>query len=220
MNLYKYRRARYYKVEEVFTGFIVPEYLRNEAKDRLFTDFYMKRINWENFVHDNYGAEMTTMMKHQSNGGYIPLDMFILTGWLDHRNWDRMFYNETLHGQMTDAEVHMAYNPKLPWDLNTEKGKRELEDQYQRVHKYCPGFMAKEGEALNIPRIIAQAKKKHNLELTNEEKSLLQELQVKVSEDLKLLEDKPKKNKILQKIGSIMPKILSKLKPGKALMSK
>lgn len=211
---------RYFKVEETYTGFIVPEYLKKEARDRLFTDFYQKRVQWENFIHDNYGAELSLGIRVYPTGMAIPLDLFVLTGWLDHRNWDRMFYNETLHGGMTETEVDFAYNPKLPFDLSTERGKKDFAEQYEHLHKYLPGFLAKEGEKLNIPRMIAQAKNKHNKELSTEEKSLLKEFHSKCLEDQKLLEDKPAKNKILQKIGSIMPKVLTNWKPGKALMSK
>lgn len=210
---------RYSKIEEVLPGFIVPDYLQKEAKDRLFSDYYKKKIQWEDFVHDNYGAELTFGIRYYDVGMLIPIDWFILTGWLDHRNWDRMFYNETLHGEITEKEADFAYNHNLHFDLNTEKGKKQFAAEYEHLHKYLPGFIAKEDEKLNIPKLIALAKKKGNFELTTEDSNILAQLETKLMEENKLLEVKPVKS-VAQKIGSIFPKLLANLKPGKAIMSK
>ena len=208
---------RYHKVEETIPGFEVPEYLQKEAKDRLYKDFLKKHDQWFNFLHDNYGSELTQSAGVERTQSYVPLDFFTFQGWMDHKNWERLFYNETLHGEMSHEMQSFLDNAKLPFDLNTEKGKRELIADYERLHKYLPGCFAKEGEELNHQKIIAAAKKKNNTELTSEEEGILEQLQLNNIKDQKLLEEKEVKKSI--KVGSVFPKLLQKILPGKRLMS-
>jgi len=102
--LYKRRRTRYYKLERGLKGFFVPDYLRKEAKDRLFSDFAKNRADWYSYRNREWFNDTTPTMHWSHTEKLFPLELFVLHGLFRDWFWDRFFYNET-KPEITDAEA-------------------------------------------------------------------------------------------------------------------
>ena len=74
---FKARRRRYYKVERTLQGYFVPDYVKNEVKQRTTIETMLAADEWNRFMHENYYSDMTP----SSASGVV--SEFILSDFMD-----------------------------------------------------------------------------------------------------------------------------------------
>ena len=219
--LFKRRRARYYKVERAVRGFIVPDYLRKEAENRLLADTVENIDEYENFYQVNFANDMTPNLHWPTTARLFPLEIFILYGLFNERFWTQYFYNETLP-EPTQGEVEQYAKEFLDqrkyFDFETEVGKREFEGEVNRFIKLYPSSIVRPGEEFNFKRYYAQFALLNNRDTSKFEESLIEDIKAKIKakklEKLKSITDDPKglitddSKKHESYIGTKFPKLL------------
>lgn len=213
--LFKARRRRYYKVERAVRGFWVPDHIRKDAENRLYKDTVDNINEWEDFYETNYDNDMTPSIHWPTTVRLIPLEVFIMYGLFNESFWSQYFYNET-QPEPTQAEVEEYARDHLDqrkyFDIETEAGKREFEEEVNRFIKLHPGTVVKVGEQYNFKRFYAQYAIKHARDTSKFEQSLVEDIKNKLAEKkadrLKQLSDKKVPAEQKNNIGTVYPKLL------------
>jgi len=150
------RRARYWKVERGLRGFFVPEFIRSQAKTQTYGDYVKVDNEWKNFVYNNYMSDMTPTARRTALPNY-GFDWVMNYGLWNNDAWERYFFNERDQGDITEKEAKFVRDPKrFPYDLTTAEGKREFEQNIQKVNEKYPGIVAVEGQKFDFKKHYAE----------------------------------------------------------------
>ena len=197
--LFKRRRARYYKVERGVRGTYVPEFLRQEAANRLLVDTVENKQEWQDFLYNNYISDMTPATRASIIPKYIPLELFNQYKLFSNDGWERYFLNETNYNSYTEKHRKEAQNI-FNLQANDPISKKNFEDQVNRFIDLYPGAVIKEGEKFNFEKFYAKlgAQKTETIDSKNYEK---------LREDLKVAIGDKKEKKMKKKLGTSMPSL-------------
>jgi len=213
--LFKARRRRYYKVERAVRGFWVPDYLRKEAESRLLKDTVENINEWRNFYEVNYDNDMTPSIHWPTNARLLPLEIFIMYGLFNENFWTQYFYNETKL-EPTQAEIEEYAKEELDqrkyFDIETEAGRREFEEEMNRFTKLYPGAIVKDGEQFNFKRYYAKYAILNGRDTSKFETSLVEDIKNKLAakkaDRAKQLTDKKISSDQKNNIGTEFPERL------------
>ena len=173
------RRARYYKVERAHRGFYVPDYIRREAEERTVLDFARNKEVWDNFLHDNFAADMTPTL---GNGRkFILYDFLQIFGLLKADAWDRFFFNEASFEEVTKEELAET-EFRRAFDVTSPEGRTQFERYVKRYMALYPGALVPEGKEFDFPRFYAGYAVANGLETAQYDQNLIGELRQKLDE--------------------------------------
>ena len=200
----------------------MPEWLRNEAKQRTLAETAQVLEEWENFVFQNYYSDMTPTTRGPVMARLLPLEIINTYGIFKEEAWERFFFNEVRYEEPTKTEdLKEALNPYNHYELDTEEGRREFENKVQKFINMYPGSIVPEGESFDFKQFYAKHAILHGKDTGKFDPKLIEELKTKLYGDnttsyaLEGEEQKIGKNVV----GKIMPKGLFN-KTRKAIMSK
>jgi len=213
--LFKARRRRYYKVERGLRGFWVPDHIRKDAENRLLKDTVENINEWDEFYEVNYDNDMTPNIHSPTTARLIPLEVFIMYGLFNEHFWTQYFYNETLP-EPSQAEVDQIAKDTLDqrkyFDIETEAGKREFEEEVNRFIKLYPGSIVKVSEQFNFKRYYAQYAIQNGRDISKFEGALIEDIKSKLAnkktERNKQLTDKKIPSDQKNTVGTVFPKLL------------
>lgn len=152
----KRRRQRYYKIERALRGFYVPDYIRKEAEARLFVDTVENKKTWEDFVFNEYMADMTPNFRWSVLAKWNVLELFIPYGLWRGEAWDRYFLNEKFYEEYTPEDMENSFAKVFPQDLTSQDGRAAFEDEVNRFIGLYPGSIVAEGESFNFQKYYAK----------------------------------------------------------------
>jgi len=205
---FRYRRARFYKIERAVRGFYVPEWIRKEGEERLLHETTRNIHDWEDFVYMNWMSDQTPQAHFTVLPKWNPLIMFIPYGIWRSDAWDRYFYNEVVYDKYSDEQVKKAImNPFPHIDFNTDSGRRRFEAEVERFIKLYPGSIVREGEKFNFKEFYATEALINNRDLSRHDPQLIDRMR---SDITAAIEDRreekvSKKKKIL---GTQLPEFM------------
>jgi len=82
--LFKRRRTRWGKIERAVRGFLVPDYLRKEASDRLLAESIENIVEFDKFKGSEWLNDMTPGFHWSTMVRLIPLEIFVVYGLFDN----------------------------------------------------------------------------------------------------------------------------------------
>jgi hypothetical protein len=179
--MFKRRRARYYKVERAVRGFLVPDYLKKEAENRLLCDTADVKEEWEEHIYKNYYSDMTPSTRYTAMHRLIPLEVFNVYGLFREEAWERYFYNEAIYDAYESEDFKIASNPFPQYNLETDEGRRAFESEVHRFIELYPGSIVKEGEQFNFKEFYAKWAIGNGKDTSRMDPKLVEELRQKIS---------------------------------------
>jgi len=200
-------------------GFIVPEYWRKVAADRLLGETLENCEEYQTFRARDWLNDMTPGFHWPTTVRLIPLEVFVIYGLFNDDYYQRYFYNETMP-ELSDADADHYYKTKMDnknfYDFDTEAGRREFEQEANRFIQLYPGSICKENETLNFKKFYANHAILNGGDLQKFDANLISELKAKIAarekqhrlEETDIDEDHPTKHKHDKstQVGTVYPK--------------
>lgn len=160
------RMHRYYKVDEAVKGFEVPEYVKEEAKERYFFRSLGNVITYRHFFKQNYQNDQTPNSNWFMTSLNI-IELFLMYNSTLRNGWARYFWNEE-HYYTTGDYVKETNSPKDKLDLSNENDFKQFFKRAQELNQRYPGYFAPEGQEPNYDllkkdyeEMVAQTKWDH-----------------------------------------------------------
>lgn len=152
---FKARRRRYFKVDRIINGFFVPDYVNDEVKNNTLAEALVKEREWDNFIYKNYVSDITNT-SHAGQGIKMHVwELFSVINLFEPEAWKRHFYNESTYGESIGQKEQEIIDNPLPFDLETDSGRREFEQYVNKIVHDFPGALTVEGEAFNFTKFYA-----------------------------------------------------------------
>ena len=72
----------------------MPQYVRSEAESQGLQTTIALRLEWQQFMHDNFFSDMTQRAYPSILPKVIPLELVVINGLFNPQAWEQYFYNE------------------------------------------------------------------------------------------------------------------------------
>lgn len=169
-EMFRYRAHRYYKIDHAVKGFIVPDYLKDEARKRTMLQTFGNIITFRHFFKQNYENEQTpttTMFRTSLN----ILEFALIYGITNRNGWNRYFWNEVEY--YTIGDYVKEIQSSKPLNLEDPAQLEKFLANAEKMNEQYPGIFAPYGEKVNreqvkrdLKEIVAQT---HWTNLTDED---------------------------------------------------
>lgn len=137
-------RSRYWKVDKFMKGFEVPDYVLEETHGEALIDS-MPYADAMQSVLFEYTREMMPRL-HMFRSRRVILDIIIIHGLIDRKNWNRLFYNEAFYTdellEIEEDEKRMERAKDFTQQANQQNFRSWMEAKMARY----PGVFTREGE--------------------------------------------------------------------------
>jgi hypothetical protein len=145
--VHAHTRCRFWKVDKHMKGFEVPDWVSNESHGQALID----NIDYSNSIKDvlaEYTREMMPRI-YMWRSRRVILDILIVHGLINRKNWNRLFYNEAFY---TDELLEIEEDRKRIERAKdfTQTGNQAMFKAWMeaRIKKF-PGVYTREGESFD-----------------------------------------------------------------------
>lgn len=166
-ELFRYRAMRYFKVDYAIKGFVVPDYLQEEAKKRTLLQSYGNMITFRHFFKQNYENDQTPQT-HVIQTSLNIIEFFLIYGSCERNGWNRYFWNEIEYYTIGDYCREIRGSNQI---LNLEDP-AQLEvflNNCEKFNENFPGVYAPVGQKVDREQVkrdlkeVIEQTKWHNL---------------------------------------------------------
>ena len=147
----RWRRLRYFKVDDCIKGFEAPDYLKEEARKRTYIQSLANITKFRHFFEHNYANEITPQT-YMYKGSVVVLELFMIYGITSRNAWTRYFFNE-IHHYTSGTYVEERRNGKKPLDFANDADWEVYKKTAVTFNKDFPGYLAPRGESVDFVKL-------------------------------------------------------------------
>lgn len=152
---FKYRRARFFKVEHALAGFHMPDYIRKDVEKVTMAEAHEKELLWRNFEHANFWSDMSPQ-SYWLRGKSVVFEFLAIYGLFRQDAWERYFLNEQRYDPSTRHIEDLVFRRPYGFDLETDEGRRKFEAHVNDHIQRFPGSLVPEGEKFDFKHFYAK----------------------------------------------------------------
>ena len=161
-ELFFIRRMAIGKVEMGLSGFEAPDYYQEDNKKESYMDIEDFLDGHQHFLLSNYAAELTETTS-MGNGSKVILEFLMINNLFARTAWSTYFFNENeyYNTRIKNKDIKEVFGQSLP-DLDSEADKEALRMRLEKINAKVPGFIAPEGQKVNIDKIWNRLREKRD----------------------------------------------------------